>query len=127
MSVSKAEKRAQLLAKAEAAIEVYLEWEETHPAPNLMEIEEIALKVRKEFGQAIAQIALDTQPAQTPVPGPPCAQCGQEMRYKGQKTTQVESRTGPLKVERGYYYCPQCQAGFFPPGSPVAVISAALE
>lgn len=122
MSTTKEEKRARLLAKAEAAIETYLAWEETHPAPALVEIEELALKLRKEFGQALAQMALESQPVQTPVPGPACPECGQEMRYKGQKTTHVESRTGPLKVARGYYHCPVCQAGFFPPGSTIAPV-----
>ena len=113
---SKEEKRARLLAKAEQAIDEYLEWEEQHPEPDLMQIEEIALRLRKEFGQEIAQLAIENQATGTPAPGPKCAKCGKEMRYKGKKKSQVESRAGRLRVERGYYYCPECKERLFPPG-----------
>jgi DNA-directed RNA polymerase subunit RPC12/RpoP len=113
---NKAEKRARLLEKAEQAIEEYLEWEEKNPQPNLVQIEDIALKLRKEFGQEIAQMAIENQATRTPAPGTKCARCGKEMRYKGKKKTQVESRAGNLKVERGYYYCPECKERIFPPG-----------
>ena len=113
---SKEEKRARLLAKAAQAIDEYLEWEEQNERPDLTQIEEIALKLRKEFGQTITQVATESQAEKTPVPGPKCSKCGQEMRYKGKKTSQVESRTGNLKVERGYYYCPKCKESVFPPG-----------
>jgi len=113
---SKEEKRARLLAKAAQAIDKYLEWEEENPQPDLAQIEEIALKLRKEFGQDIAQLAIESQAARTPVPGPKCAKCGKEMRYKGKKRTRVERRTGNLAVERGYYYCPECEESIFPHG-----------
>ncbi|HSF83028.1 MAG TPA: hypothetical protein VLA49_17460 [Anaerolineales bacterium] len=116
MTESKEEKRARLLAKASQVIDEYMAWEEKNPRPDLMQIEEIALKLRKEFGQEIAQLAIENQDARTPAPGPRCVTCGQEMRYKGQKKTEVESRTGRLKVERGYYYCPGCRGSLFPPG-----------
>lgn len=114
---SKEAKRARLQAKAAQAIDEYLEWEEQHPKPDLTQIEEIALKLRKEFGQEIAQVAIENQAERTPAPGPRCAKCGEEMRYKGKKRSRVESRTGELKIERGYYYCPKCKERVFPPGS----------
>jgi uncharacterized protein with PIN domain len=115
--VSKEEKRARLLAKAAQAIDEYLEWEEKNPEPDLTQIEDIALELRKEFGQEIAQVAVENQSTRTPAPGPKCTKCGKEMRYKGKKRTKVESRTGNLDVERGYYYCPKCKERIFPPGS----------
>jgi DNA-directed RNA polymerase subunit RPC12/RpoP len=117
MIESKEQKRARLLARAAQAIDEYLEWEEKNPEPDLTEIEDIALKLRKEFGQEIAQVAIENQAARTPAPGPKCAKCGKEMRYKGKKRTGVESRTGKLDVDRGYYYCPECGESLFPPGS----------
>lgn len=113
---SKEERRARMIAKAAEAIDKYLEWEEKNPQPDLAQIEEIALKLRKEFGQEVAQLAIENQAARIPVPGPQCAQCGQEMRYKGKKKSKVESRAGNLAVERGYYYCPECEESIFPPG-----------
>jgi uncharacterized protein with PIN domain len=116
MTQSKEEKRVRLMGRASRVIEEYLEWEEKNPRPDLMQIEDIALKLRKEIGQEIAQMAIDNQQSRTPAPGPRCAKCGQEMRYKGKKETHVESRAGNLGIERGYYYCPECQESIFPPG-----------
>jgi hypothetical protein len=116
MKESKEEKRNRLLEKATGIIDAYLEWEEEHPRPDLMQIEDVALKLRKELGQEIAQVAIENQASRTPAPGPKCARCGKEMRYKGKKRTQVESLAGSLKVERGYYYCPECKESVFPPG-----------
>ncbi len=47
MKRSKEEKRERLLAKAEKVVDEYLEWEESHPRPDLTAIEDIALKLRK--------------------------------------------------------------------------------
>jgi hypothetical protein len=113
---SKEAKRARMMAKAAEAIDKYLEWEEKNPRPDLTQIEEIALKLRKEFGQEIAQVAIENQAARVPAPGPACPKCSKEMRYKGKKRTQVGSRTGNLDVERGYYYCKECELSIFPPG-----------
>jgi len=116
MKRSQEEKRAHLLARAEEVIDEYLVWEESHPQPDLTQIEDIALKLRKELGKEIAQMALEEQMARRPVPGPKCAECGREMHYKGEKSNQLESRVGGLEMERGYYYCPTCKEGLFPPG-----------
>lgn len=117
MKRSKEEKRARLQAKAEKLIDEYLAWEEGHPKPDLTEIEDMALELRKALGQEIAQLAVDEQESRVPAPGPKCPKCGQEMRYKGDKAVAVESRAGALQVERGYYYCPECKESLFPPGS----------
>lgn len=116
MKKSQEEKRARLRAKADKVIEAYLEWEVRHPQPDLREIEDISIRLRKELGQEMAQIAVEGQGERKPVPGPQCAKCGTEMRYKGEKLTEVESRVGSLKVERGHYYCPECKESIFPPG-----------
>ncbi len=115
MKKSIEEKRARLRAKAEEVIDEYLAWETNHLRPDLKQIEEIALRLRKEIGQEIAQMAVEEQEERRPVPGPACPKCGREMRYKGEKATQVESRAGRLEVERGHYYCAECRESFFPP------------
>jgi hypothetical protein len=116
MKKSIEEKRARLRAKADGVIEEYLAWEAEHPQPDLKQIEEIAIRLRKELGQEMAQMAVEEQEERRPVPGPKCEKCGKEMRYKGEKATQVESRAGSLQVVRGNYYCPECQESLFPPG-----------
>jgi hypothetical protein len=117
MNRNKEEKRKQLLAIAEKLIDNYLAWEERHSQPDLTEIEEMALGLRKRFGQELAQLAVDEQESRVPAPGPSCPKCGQEMRYKGDKAVAVESRAGALQVERGYYHCPVCKESVFPPRS----------
>jgi hypothetical protein len=116
MKMSREEKQARLETKARQVIENYLDWEDQHPKPNLTEVEDVILKLRKELGKEMAQMILEEQEERKPVPGPKCAKCGEEMRYKGQKGNQVESRVGLLEVERGYYYCPKCKESIFPPG-----------
>jgi len=116
MKLSREEKKERLEAKAEKVIDEYLEWEERHPKPNLTEMEDIILKLRKELGKEMAQMLLEEQEGRTVVPGPCCPKCGKEMRYKGQKGNRVESRVGELEVKRGYYYCPECKESIFPPG-----------
>jgi DNA-directed RNA polymerase subunit RPC12/RpoP len=49
-------------------------------------------------------------------PGPKCAECGQEMRYKGLKERGLATSVGEIDLERAYFYCPDCRQGFFPPG-----------
>lgn len=43
----------------------------------------------------------------------PCA-CGAKAQYHGRHTKTFESVLGPLRLERAYYHCEQCQSGFCP-------------
>lgn len=40
--------------------------------------------------------------------------CGQPARYAGRRTKVFQSILGELKLERAYYHCPHCSAGFYP-------------
>ncbi len=76
----------------------------------------MVLKVRQEIGEEMTAEVLSRQEAKTPVPGPACPQCRQEMRLKGDYRKQIEARLGAVEYERSYYFCPTCDAGIFPPG-----------
>ena len=116
MKLTRAQQEAKLKKAADALIERLLAWEEENRSPNLTQIEDKVLELRKGFGQELVAVMLAGQEAKQPVAKQKCEQCGAEVRYKGQKERSVESRVGGLTIERGYYYCACCQSGVFPPG-----------
>lgn len=127
MESPREQRKRAFLAEIEKMVDEMLEWEEEHPTPTLTEIEELALKLRRQFGQQVAEFLVQRQEAVRPVPGPVCPECGQEMRYKWRGKRRIESRVGSLEMERGYYYCERCQKGIFPPRPTAPIEGAALE
>lgn len=127
MKSKREQQRAELMAAAALAIDKALDWDERAKAPTLTEIEGVILRLRKEFGQRMAEVLLEEQEAKKPVPGPECATCKREMSYKGMKGTAVETRLGMIGLERGYYYCDHCRVGLFPPGSRTGAVGETLE
>ena len=112
---SREERKARLMKAAEEVIDELLDWSETTAEFNLSQIEALVGRLRKTLGEQMALEVINAQGARQPVPGPGCPECGQEMRYKGPKEVTVESWVGDLRIERGYYHCPDCKVGLFPP------------
>ena len=54
MSPTRAEIRAKLLAEAERSIDELLDWTDQMPRPNLTQIENAVLKLRKHLGEQAA-------------------------------------------------------------------------
>jgi|WetSurMetagenome_2_1015567.scaffolds.fasta_scaffold172047_1 hypothetical protein len=106
---------AELENKAKEVIKELLDWNESHVEPDLTEIEDIVLELREKMGIEFAASLVRSQEKIEPVVER-CKLCGQEMRNKGRKRKVVKSRVGEIDLERGYYYCPECGAGIFPPG-----------
>jgi hypothetical protein len=119
-------KKAQLMTCAEELIDELLEWSATTQRPNLTQIENKVLELRERFGEELAQGVVAEQEAKQPVPGPRCPRCGREMAYKGQKGITPHTWVGEVQIQRGYYYCQQCEVGLFPPGSAVGPRESAL-
>jgi uncharacterized protein with PIN domain len=103
------------MKEAEDVIDELLDWSDSTPEPNLTQIEPVVLRLRKRLSEQMALEVINDQEARQPVLGPRCPACQQEMRYKGQKEVTVESWVGDLSIERGYYHCPDCKVGLFPP------------
>lgn len=118
MPTSREEMKAKLMREAEAVIDELLDWQEATDQPNMGQVEGKVLELRQRLSEQLSQTVIDNQAAVRPVPGPSCASCGTEMRYKGLKKNRVSSWVGELRLERGYYYCERCRTGHFPPGSP---------
>jgi uncharacterized protein with PIN domain len=108
--------KAEMQDEAARAIDDLAEELAKKPYPTLVEMEEAVLTLRQRLAQRMMEAIVAEQEQVRPVPGPKCEMCGEEMEYKGKKEVRVESRLGPLEVERGYYYCQRCKAGLFPPG-----------
>jgi len=120
--LTRAEKKAALLARADAVIDELLDWSETTSNPNLTQIEDLVLKLRQEFGQVLTETVIQAQENVQPFNPPACPTCGQAMQPKGQKDKTVVTRIGEVQLERSYYYCPACEQGLFPPRRPTATV-----
>jgi uncharacterized protein with PIN domain len=115
MTRAREQEKARLVQYAEQLVEEVLDWQDETERPNLTQIENKVLELRRRFGQALAREVIEAQESKQPVPGPRCKQCGQEMSYKGQKRVTPRTWLDKVRFERGYYYCERCKAGFFPP------------
>jgi hypothetical protein len=113
--LSRAEKKAALMQRADALIDQMLDWTESTSKPTLTQIEDIALDLRRQFGQALSESAIANQESADPIALPPCPHCGKTMRPKAGKGKTEVARVGELKIDRRYYYCPACKRGLFPP------------
>ncbi len=112
---TRAEKKAELMAQAEAVVNELLDWTEQTKDPTLTEIEDVVLKLRQRLGQRLTETALEAQENGAPLQLPACPQCHRPMQPKGSKTKKVVTATGEVDVIRSYFYCPHCAQGLFPP------------
>jgi hypothetical protein len=56
-----------------------------------------------------------------------CPHCGQPARYAGRRRKTVASVLGPLALDRAYYHCGACGAGFCPRDHALGVADTALS
>ena len=127
MKRSRADLKIELMSRAAHAIDELLDWNDQTPQPNLTQIEDIILQLRKQLGEQMALAVIDNQAAKRPAPGACCPDCGCEMHYKDIKANTVDSRVGTLPLERDYYYCQTCRTGLFPPRPTTGTVGQTLE
>lgn len=91
-------------------------WRENHPEASIDEIAgQITPGRRALMGQLMKQLAWQHGAGEV-IEGVECPDCGNSMLYKGRPKRVVAHLEGETVLERAYYYCPECEAGFFPPG-----------
>ena len=127
MKKSREQLKAAFMVEAEELFDELMDWNDQTQAPDLTQIEEKVLELRKRFGEQMAQQVILRQEARQPAARVLCPGCGGEMVPKGEKDNQIETRFGDLKIARGHYYCPSCKQGLFPPGSTTEDLGEALE
>ncbi len=115
MKRQRAEVKAELLKQAEVLIDELLDWNDQTKGPDLTQIEEVVLKLRKHLGEQLALAVIDAQESKRPRVRPRCPHCQRVMHYKAMKANTVDSRVGTLPLRRGYYHCQTCRTGLFPP------------
>jgi hypothetical protein len=106
------ELKAQLLAKAEAAIHEIVEQYQNQQPKTLDEIEHAAIKAGQDFKVAVLKGMVEANPSSAGVVR--CEQCGKKMQHKGTRQKWVQTQAGEVQIEREYYYCETCHTGFFP-------------
>ena len=118
---SSQQRKAKLMAAAEAAIDELLLWEENAGKPNMTAIENEVLALRQRLGLVMAQSVVDEQAARSSVESateaPCCPICGAVLVNKGRRKKSTVTRVGEVETDRPYAYCPHCKRGVFPPGS----------
>lgn len=113
MSSDEAELEAQLVTQARTAIAKLLEQKAGRRNLSLSEMENLVGELEVDLRQAVMQTLVEE--SQTQGSGG-CPECGGKLRQKGKRRKQVVTVRGEVVVERDYYVCSVCGAGYFPPG-----------
>jgi uncharacterized protein with PIN domain len=103
----------RLKQRANEAIHKLLEQKAGRRDLSMSEMEDLVGEFELEVRQALMQeIVADAQTSNQGL----CETCGGKLRYKGRKPKQVVTVRGEVQLERDYYQCETCAAGYFPPG-----------
>jgi predicted RNA-binding Zn-ribbon protein involved in translation (DUF1610 family) len=109
--------KAQMMAEAEEAIDKLLEGRSEKESLMLSDIEQLVRTAGQQLMERFTQELVDVEAEEKGTYS--CPECGEKVKYKGQKGRDLATETGEVRLERAYYYCPNCRKGFFPPGSTV--------
>jgi hypothetical protein len=112
MQVDEKELKARMVSAAAEAIEKLLA-EAREKELSLGDIERLVRRAGQDTMQKLTEMLASAEAESEEDRS--CPECGREMRYKGRKKREVIAETGEVSVERGYYYCPSCEKGVFPP------------
>ena len=105
--------KARLMAQAQTAIDRLLDEKQDRRDLSMTEMESLVGDLEVELRQTVMQTLVEESQAQGQGV---CPHCGGKLRAKGKRRKQVVTVRGEVVVERGYYMCSACGAGYFPPG-----------
>lgn len=97
-------------------------WKEQHPQATLQDMDQAVLELTWQLhAQTVSTLAAHEPEAdwagRPAAERPCCPTCAVPLRPHGKRQRQLQGYGGePIILDRTYGSCPQCQAGFFPPG-----------
>lgn len=111
------EEKARLQQSFKQMYEELWVWREEHRQATFDEIaEQVTLRRRVVMAEVVGALARQHGSGQV-AEGQLCPECNQGMIYKGEQRREVAHYLeGETALSRGYYHCPRCEAGLFPPG-----------
>jgi hypothetical protein len=126
--MSREERKAAFLRKAEAMFEDLEGWYDAHPEASFGEIETEARQQRRQLMGEALEVLVNGRDVGKGAEAPPCRQCGVELSFKGYRRKTVIGLEGESRLERAYYVCPECKGEtLFPPGSEAEIEARPVE
>lgn len=108
--------KKQIMGEVERAIDALLEKCPPGTEITITQIERLVGEAKEKMAASMSQSLAETIVANEGEQERRCEGCGGALRSKGQHAKTIQSEQGALTIKREYLYCPQCEAGFFPPG-----------
>jgi hypothetical protein len=126
--LSRKQREAVFLERAMRMYCVLEDWYDEHPEASFGEIEEMARRCRRELmGEALA-LLINGRDTGYQLEAPRCEECGQGMRFKGQRPWGLSGLEGETRLMRAYYVCPECEdKTLFPPRPEAETADRPLE
>lgn len=115
--MSRAERKAAFMKKAEEMFTELEDWYDHNPEASFEAIEQQARQMRRKMMGSALGVVVNGRDVGQAEAAPQCEQCGQGMNFKGYRPKTVFGLEGETELERAYYVCEVCdQQTFFPPG-----------
>ena len=99
-------------------------------AADAVDLEAVETAVRRRalgFAARLVEGLLNADHGDHAGPRRPCGACGGFAAYAGRRAKTVTTMLGPMRLERAYYHCAACHAGFCPRDRALDIEGASLS